>query len=147
MAAGKNAPKHNRVRRGAPVRGDWIDLEPLDEFVIPELDELDPPSNCEGVWPPTSRRYWESWRLSPVTAKWEPDDLAFAVDTITGHAEAAMGGRGIAPSEIRLRMESLGLTPKGRIDRRYRLPAEAESAEVTPILSIADSDRIIPEAI
>lgn len=147
MAAGRNAPKQNRVRRGIPERGDWVTLEPLAGPVIPELDELDIPELCDGQWPPTSRLYWEAWRESPVTVKWELDDLALAVDTVTQHAICAAGGRGIAHSEMRLRMESLGLTAKGRIDRRFRLPDEVDDAEVTPILSIADSGRVIPEAI
>lgn len=151
MAGNGPAPKLNRQRRGAPVRGDWVQLEPLTETVLMDLDEIPAPDACEGKWPYTSKLYWEAWQKSPVTAKWTEDDIALAIDTICAHAEAACGGRGAPPAEIRLRMESLGLTPKGRRDNRYLLPEESPPAEVHPLPSAPGGTQVparsIPEAI
>lgn len=148
MMAGRGpSPKMSRSRRQAPTRGEWITLEPLSEPVLPPLDELQAPEACGGTWPYTSRLYWEAWRESPVSALWTPDDIALAVDTICGHAEAAAGGRGAQPSEIRLRQESLGLTPKGRRDNRYLLPSESPSAELASIQDAPSAGKTLPEAI
>jgi len=126
MAAGGNNPKMNRQRRGAPVRGDWVRLDPMPTPVIPTIDELDEP--VEG-WHVRSKLLWESWRNDPVTALWTGSDLAIAVETIYLHSEAAMGGRGAPPAEIRLRYEGLGIGAEGRAKRRYLLPDEPEPEE------------------
>lgn len=147
MAGQGPPPKINRQRRGSPTRGDWVQLEPLPEAVLVPLDEIPAPSACEGTWPYTSRLLWEAWMESPVTALWTKDDTAFAIDTICAHAEAAAGGRGAPPAEIRLRQESLGLTPKGRRDNRYLLPDETPPADLTPLPTPKKPDRNIPEAI
>lgn len=155
MAHRGPAPKLNRQRRGAPARGDWVQLEPLDGPVIPDLSELPIPNGLD-EWPTNAARYWNAWRESPVTAKWTEDDIALAIDTIDHYARTSMfskgdGGVPLPASEFRLRMESLGLTPKGRKDNRYLLPDEAEHAEVhalsdhEPAGSIPD--RQLPEAI
>ncbi len=150
MGGNGPAPKLNRQRRQSPVRGDWVQLKPLAGPVLPILDDIPSPGSCEGEWPYTSRMYWDAWRESPVTATWTADDKALAIDPISAHAEAASGGRGAPPAEIRLRMESLGLTPKGRRDSRLLLPDETPAD-----LGVVDSDtpsaptpiRTLPEAI
>lgn len=150
MAHAGQSPKLNRQRKQAPARGDWKQLEALLRPLIPDLDEIPVPDICgEAGWPYTSKMYWSSWRKSPVTALWTEDDVALAIDTITAHAEAASGGRGAPPSEIRLRMESLGLTPKGRTDRRLLLPEEKPLGEVVPLQAAPEpaSSRSLPEPI
>lgn len=157
MAFQGQSPKAGgRQRRGTPVRGEWETLEPLERPILPELDELDPPGSCfspdgpegeyVGGWPKVSCVYWSAWRQSPVTAKWTPDDIALAIDTIYGHADAIAGGRGIPPSEVRLRMESLGLTPKGRVDRRWKLPEDPKEDGEVVQMHVVDDGRTIPEA-
>lgn len=95
-----------------------------------------------------TRIQWEAWMEDPATALWNKGDLAFAIDTIYLHATGASG----KSAEIRLRMESLGLTPKGRADRRLLLPDEpvpAGDAAGTP----ADAPdtpgalRVLPAAV
>lgn len=125
MAGGRGpAPKDPgaRRRRNEPARGEWVDLEPLAEPVLPEL----PPLEGE-EWPENTRSTWEAWRRDPVSAQWTPADVAFALDTILLHA-------GMTPSnasEVRLRMDALGLTPKGKRDLRWRVVAA--EAEVVPL--------------
>lgn len=120
MAGSGPAPKFNRQRSKAPTRGDWIRLSPLEAPVLPDLDEFEAPKDYEQelapdgqpqvrVWPTRTRFMWDSWRVAHVTALWSSDDIAMAVDTIYLHATGAQG----KAAEIRLRMESLGLTPKG----------------------------------
>jgi hypothetical protein len=161
MAGNGPAPKLNRQRRGTPTRGDWVKLEPLKGPVLQELDELPSPmlpprwdkdahaytEPQEFDWPFTTRQLWDAWRASPVTALWSDDDLAFAIDTIMLHAEATLGGRGATPGELRLRQESLGLTPKGRRDNRYLLPDEAPDAPAEEKPAADTKLRVLPEAI
>jgi len=156
MAGNGPPPKTNRQRREAPKRGDWVTLEPLAGPVLPALDELPVPDGL-AEWPVNAARYWNAWRESPVTAKWSEDDIALAIDTIDHYARTSMfkkgdGGVPLPASEFRLRMESLGLTPKGRRDNRYLLPEEAPTqlAAVEPISGGAAREvpeRVIPEAI
>ena len=62
-----------------------------------------------------------------MTARWSPADTAFAIDTLylvdalSRNIQAALAG------EIRQRLDSLGLTPKGKQNLRWRY---AEPAEV-----------------
>lgn len=151
MSGNGPPPKKNRQRRGAPVRGDWQTLEELKAPVLPELDTLPIPDECEGSWPYTSRTYWEAWRNSPVTAILSEDDIALAIDTILHYSRTTTftkkdGGVPLPASEFRIRMESLGLTPKGRWDSRLLLPEEKPPAEIVDITEEI-SGRVIPEAI
>lgn len=153
MAAGGNAPRHGRSRGKKPARGDWVQLEPLDHPVLIPLEDIDLPMLCEeGGWPYTARKYWESWRVSPVTAKWTEDDIALAIDTISQFAATTRmtkgsGGVPLAASEMRLRMESLGLTPEGRRKGRLLLPEEDTPEEAESDSGNGSSERKLPEAV
>jgi hypothetical protein len=90
-----------------------VDLEPLAAPVIPEL-----PS---GEWSERARLTWEAWRSDPVTAQWSPADVAYALDAIVLYE----GMTSRDANEVRLRMDGLGLTPKGKRDLRWRVSAQA----------------------
>lgn len=123
MAGRGRAPQENRRRRNVPARGEWVDLDPLEQSVLPELPE--------GEWRPETVAMWEAWRMDPVSAEWSPADVAFALDTIRLH-NVMLNASGA--NEVRLRMDSLGLTPKGKRDLRWRISkAEPELAEVKPM--------------
>lgn len=149
MAGNGPAPKLQRQRRGAPTRGDWLQLEPLNAPILPELSELPSPLE-DGTWPFVTQMLWDAWRESPVTAMWKADDKAMAVDTIFEHAKLSAEMRSAPPAELRIRQEALGLTTKGRQDRRWLLPdepvpdeeegREAGQIDVPPV-------RVLPEAI
>lgn len=118
MAGRGPAPAETRRRSNEPARGDWVDLAPLAAPVLDELPEL-----AEGEWSPRARLMWSAWREDPVTAQWSPADKAFAYDTIVLY-DTAPG----KANELRLRMDTLGLTPKGKRDLRWRVvPGEAEA--------------------
>ena len=129
MAGNGPAPKDpsQRRNRNTPMRGEWVDLAPLDKPVLPELPE--------GNWSPRTCMAWEAWRRDPVSAQWTPSDVDYAIDTIYLHN--AMTEK--SASEVRLRMDSLGLTPKGKRDLRWRV-AEGEPERVAPSTS-SQSDR------
>ena len=113
MAGRGPAPKEGRRRRNVPARGEWVDLAPLEEPVLPSL----PPLDGDEVWAASTVGMWEAWRSDPVSGQWSPADVAFALDTIRLHNL----GLPSSMSEIRLRMDSLGLTPKGKRDLRWRI--------------------------
>lgn len=132
MAGRGPAPKRKN-QRGTE---NWTRLLPLEEPVLPTLEELVP----DKVWPPVTRMLWDAWRDSPVTATWAAEDIALAADTILLHDEDPVG----RANEIRLRIDNLGLSPKGRRDARLLLPEDDEPideqpAEPTPL-------RVLPEA-
>ena len=109
-----------------PERGEWVDLEPISKPVLHELPPLEVEGEAFG-WPPDTVAMWEAWRQDPVTAQWSPADVAFAFDTIKLHAQMTSSNA----AEIRLRMDRLGLTPKGKRDLRWRIaPVEAEVVQI-----------------
>ena len=137
MAGRGPAPKAKRQRANTPALGDWRRLEPLDAPVLPELADLDEPADG---WPASSRMLWAAWREDPVTQTWNASDIALCVDTIMLHAADSVTRAG----EIRIRIDNLALSPKGRRDARLLLPEEeapddAPIAEPTPL-------RVLPEA-
>lgn len=124
MAGRGPAPAENRRRRNEPARGEWVDLPPLERPVLPEL-----PERTDGeAWSGRAVTLWAAWRADPVTQVWSPADIAYALDTIALY-EAAADSK---PNEVRLRMDGLGLTPKGKRDLRYRVasaPVEQQSVK------------------
>ncbi len=110
MAGHGKAPKPKEQRRNshAPLRGEWVDLEPLAEPLLPEADE---------AWSENAKRAWEAWRSDAVTSQYGPADRHAIWELARKYDEWAS-------NEQRLRMDNLGLTPKGKRDLRWRTPAE-----------------------
>lgn len=109
-------PKHRRVGRSEPLRGEWIDLEPIDKPVLPAADP---------DWTEHVKFLWSWWEQDPVTTQYGPADVAAIL-------ELAYCFDDLQPSEQRLRMDSLGLTPKGKRDLRWRTPAEVATIAKQP---------------
>jgi hypothetical protein len=65
---------------------------------------------------------WEMWRQDPATSQYTPAEIAYALDTIWLYNQMTAS----TASEVRLRMDGLGLTPKGKKDLRYRVIQDAE---------------------
>lgn len=122
MAGTGPAPAEQRRRTNAPQRGEWVDLPPLEAPILPELPEL-----ADGEeWSARARMTWAAWRADPVTAQWSPADVAYALDAIALYE----GMTASNANEVRLRMDGLGLTPKGKRDLRWRVqPAAAAPPE------------------
>jgi hypothetical protein len=68
---------------------------------------------------------WAAWRADPVTGQYSPADVAYALDTIMLY-DGLTSANGA--NEVRLRMDGLGLTPKGKRDLRWRIAAESAPA-------------------
>lgn len=119
MAGRGPAPKDGRRRRNAPARGEWVDLAPLAAPVLCPLPERPYEG---GRWQPETVALWEAWSNDPVTSQWSPSDVQFAIDTARLYNDDG------APNEIRLRMDGLGLTPKGKRDLRWRVSMVTEVA-------------------
>jgi hypothetical protein len=135
MAGMGPAPKDpaQRRRRNAPARGEWVHLKPLAKPVLPTLPKR---GQYEGPWSARTRDAWAAWRQDPVTGTYSSADIAAAVE-LAWLFEAAVHGKE-KTSEVRLRMDGLGLTPKGKRDLRLRLLSENdEPAEVIPLKTAA----------
>jgi hypothetical protein len=111
------APKDARARRrrNAPAGGEWVDLHPLEKPILEELGDDE--------WSDRARGTWEAWREDPATSQWLPADIAFASDTLTLVELNEREPTTSLAAEIRLRLDALGLTPRGRRNLRWRMAA------------------------
>src|SRR4029077_3858645 len=113
MAGRGPVPKDpgQRRRYNQPARGEWIELELLEAPILG-------PYNRRRFSVPA--RMWNAWRNDAVTSQYGDADFA-AIE------ELAVRYEGLMPSEQRLRMDGLGLTPKGKRDLRWRTPNEVKT--------------------
>ena len=116
MAGRGSAPKAPEVRRNhhQPRAGEWVEIGPLAARALPDLPPDDP-------WTPRTRAAWEAWRSDPVTALYGSADLQLALDLAYLYESWVLEPTASLAGEVRQRQDSLGLTPKGRQDRRWRL--------------------------
>lgn len=126
MAGMGPAPKDasQRRRRNEPARGEWVEIPNVapNPPVLPALPErLDEP------WSDLTIVMWNAWRADPVSATFGPAEIAYALDSILLYEES----RASKANELRLRMDGLGLTPKGKRDLRLRV-VEPEAAAAAP---------------
>lgn len=124
MAGNGPAPKAVRRRRNEPARGEWVDLAPLDRPALPDLPEL----AGDQEWSTQTVAAWAAWRSDPVTSQYTPADIAYALDAIRLYEVMTPS----TASEVRLRMDALGLTPKGKKDLRWRVAPESSEIEDAP---------------
>lgn len=126
MAGRGPAPKNASFRRNrtAPQRGEWTEL-PAVTVPVPPMPE-------DGEWSSRTERAWASWWSDPASTQWSVadkqlvSDLAFIYEI---WANKPTGGR---EEEMRQRQDVLGLSPKGRQDRRWRLPSEIDDEDEEP---------------
>jgi hypothetical protein len=126
MAAPFPKPKEQRVNRTPPARGEWVDLEPLDE---PILREYDPEwatrvvlteDGAQEVPSGVRREMWEAWRNDAVTSQYGDADIA-AIEELAARFYL------MSYADQDRRMNALGLTPKGKRDLRWRTPNEVKT--------------------
>jgi hypothetical protein len=134
MAGRGPVPKDPAARRNRTpsARGEWVDLPPLERPVLPELA---PSASARGRrWSPRTVAAWNAWRQDPATGQFGPAEIAAAVE-LAYVMEAHVRGEEKA-AEVRLRMDGLGLTPKGKRDLRWRVaekPAEPERPKLAEL--------------
>ena len=115
-------PKEQRRNRAVPRAGEWVDLEPLTEPLLPEASQ---------EWPGRVKRLWAGWRADPVTSQYGSADLAAIWDLAENFCD-------LTENSQTVRMNALGLTPKAKRDLRWRTPAEVatirrQAASVTKL--------------
>ena len=113
MAGKGPPPKAQRYRRPAPARGEWT---PADEggweHTMPE-----PPAGLLK----SSQEVWRTWFGAWWAANWTPDDLPGLRLLIRLYDRVSRGDvRRLG--ELRQLLDSYGVTPKGRQDRRWTPP-------------------------
>ena len=130
MAGRGPAPKANAQRRNPSdrrTRGDWQATPGVgwQHGAIPT-----PPAGLM----PASRTAWETWMQSWVAAHWTALDLPGLRQLIRLYDQVERGEFQRA-TELRLGMDTYGITPKGQQDRRWQVPEEPEqrpAASSTP---------------
>jgi hypothetical protein len=106
-------PPHQRRRYNVPAGGEWIELPAtVEEPVLPPLPR--------GRWSPRTRKTWEAWRQDPATTQYAPADVDYAVQTIQLVELAQAQPTAALFAEVRIRMDGLGLTAKGKRKLRWR---------------------------
>jgi len=123
MAGHGPAPKQSRQRAAAPARGEWITLPA--KVTKPILPALPKRRKEQGGWSAQTKRAWAAWKADPATTQYASADIQNAIDLAYLYEEFARGNVKLAP-EIRLRLDGLGLTAKGKRDLRWRLQAADE---------------------
>lgn len=123
MAGQGRAPKPPEQRRNhhAPRAGEWVDMPPLTAPALPPLPE-------DEVWSDRTLRAWAAWRADAATAMYGPADIQLASDLAYLYEAWVLEPTAALAGEIRQRQDSLGLTPKGRQDRRWRLAPDGDAA-------------------
>jgi len=137
MAGRGRAPKPTNERRNQtkPQRGDWQELtDPVDK--VPKLPTR---GKGRGTWSPRTNRAWTAWWSDPVSSQWGPSDVEL-VEHLADVMEEWVRDPGTAgrATEVRQIRDVLGLTPKGRQDRRWKIAPPAEVVDMKPKRSAAE---------
>ena len=116
------APKEQRRRRNVPARGEWKTTPGVgwQHGPIPE-----PPEGLTSM----SLDAWRTWMGSWFAAHWTPGDLPGLRVVIRLYNEVVLG-RFQRSTELRLWMDTFGVTPKGAMDRRWQRPKPDAPAKV-----------------
>ena len=130
MAGRGPAPKDG-LRRGRQKRerGDWTTASGVgwQHGPIP-----DAPDGLTAA----GREAWETWLRAWFAAYWTPEDLPGLRQVVRVYDQVERGEFQRA-GELRLQMDTYGITPKGQQDRRWK-PMEQESTAPASVTAIAD---------
>lgn len=118
MAGRGAAPKaqDERVNRVGPSRGEWT-AAPATGW-----QHGDVPEAPDGLMP-ASIEAWTTWFAAWFAAHWSPDDVP-ALRLLIGLYDQVERGKFERHNELRLAMDTYGITPKGQQDRRWTRVAE-----------------------
>lgn len=120
------APKDKSERRNrvVPQRGEWVDLPLENTRRTPPMPKPEP----EDGWSVGAIHGWECIHRDAVSLCWEPADellvraLIYLIDDLDR-------GKFAVAAEVRLRMDGLGLTQKGKRDMRWRVKRDELDAK------------------
>lgn len=143
MAGKGRAPKAGAERRhrGAPQRGDWTDLAQTPKRKAPAMPAR---GKGRGHWSPRTRRAWKSWWRDPASLRWSAGDIDLVEHLADVFEEWVREPKASMAAEVRQVRDSLGLTPKGKQDRRWRVVAESDiprDQEQPPSVTALDDYR------
>jgi hypothetical protein len=118
------APKPPAVRRNtaAPQRGEWQAAEGVGWA---HGDVPDPPDGLLKA----SRTAWMTWMGAWFAAHWGPEDLPGLRQVIRLYDQVERG-EFQRSGELRLEMDTYGITPKGQQDRRWQPPAAENQPKI-----------------
>lgn len=141
MAGHGPAPKapEERASYKVPERGDWLTLPPLARKVLPPLPK--------GEWSARTRRIWNAWRASWVTAAYGPDEVAMAVELAYLFEAMVENTDYKSAGEVRQWMDRLGLTLKGKRDLRLRLAPTDAATKTDDVDDEFDGLRLVDDAV
>lgn len=123
MAGRGRAPKTQRRNAAdAPVRGDWQATAGNGWQHGPVPDAPD------GLLEP-SKVAWTTWFRAWFASHWTPDDLP-GLRTLVRLYDQVERGEFQRATELRLSMDTYGITPKGQQDRRWAAPKPDEAPTV-----------------
>jgi hypothetical protein len=129
MAGRGPAPKEGRVRRNTPDRGDVVEA-PAPQWANGPIP--DPPPDLLKA----SIEAWNVWFASWFAAFWTPSDLPGLRQVIRLYDQVERG-EFQRSSELRLQMDTYGITPKGQQDRRWKPPADPARGAAAPATATA----------
>ena len=127
MAGRGPAPKENRRRANEPTRGERVSLD------VVGWQHGDVPAPPDGLMAP-SVLAWETWMGAWFAAHWIPEDIPGLRQLVRLYDQVERGEFQRA-AELRLQMDTYGITPKGQQDRRWS-PPSAPSAQVAPVRQV-----------
>lgn len=117
-------PKPPELRRNQEqkARGDWLstDADGWQHGPIPKA-----PTGLLKA----SREAWEIWFSAWFAAHWTPEDIPGLRQIIRLYDQVERGEFQRA-AELRLQMDTYGITPKGQQDRRWQRPKRESDPEV-----------------
>lgn len=117
MAGRGPKPKTERVRRAEPERGEYVEAK------AGGWQHGDVPAPPDGL-KDASLEAWRVWFSSWFAAHWSPADVP-ALRHLVGLYDQVERGEFQRHSELRLAMDTYGITPKGQQDRRWKQPEAA----------------------
>ena len=116
--AAANPPKETRRRRNVPVRGEWKPTTSAG------WQHGDIPPAPDGLMP-KSVEAWDTWMRAWFAVHWTPEDLPGLRQLVRTYDQVERNEFQRGP-ELRLLMDTYGITPKGQQDRRWQRPKDAE---------------------
>jgi hypothetical protein len=128
----------------AKAREAGIRVYTAEAVAQPELPTFDVQVEVDGriisqefVWPPATRRWWETWGSEPMAKDFTATDWDFLLDTALIHAKVwGRGALNLLP-ELRLRVAKMGATGEDRARLRitYAQADEADERRSSPASS------------
>jgi hypothetical protein len=120
----KPKPADQRVTRHEPTRGEER------VAVASGWQHGDVPAVPEGLMP-ASVEAWSTWMSAWFAAFWTVDDVPGLRQIVRLYDQVERGEYQRA-SELRLQMDTYGITPKGQQDRRWKKPEGDAAGQVGP---------------